>query len=178
MLGMVFTELIEMVEDKFSPEVADEMAEAAQAAGGGVYTAVGAYPVEQIGVMIGRLSELTQVPADELERVFGHHLLGRFAQSHPGHFTRHPDVFDFLAAIDSDIHVEVKKLYSNATLPRFSVIARDDTTLHLRYTSPRRMERLALGLIEALGTHAGQPLSVTCEPQGEGCVFTIRKLHP
>jgi len=178
MLGMVFTELVEMVEDKFSPEIADEMMDAAQAAGGGVYTAVGAYPVEQIGIMVARLSERTQMPVDDLVRAFGRHLMGRFAQSHPGHFTRHPDVFDFLASIDSDIHVEVKKLYSNATLPRFAVLARDDETLHLRYTSPRRMEMLAVGLIEELGAHAGQPLSVTWEPHDEGCVFIIRKQRP
>lgn len=178
MLGMVFTELIEMVEDKFSPEVADDMMDAAQAAGGGVYTAVGAYPVEQIGVMVDRLSEITQVAAHDLVRDFGRHLLGRFAQSHPGHFERHPDVFDFLAAIDSDIHVEVKKLYSNATLPRFRVVSRDDTTMRLRYDSPRRMEMLALGLIEQLGEHAGQPLSTTCAQDDGGCLFIIRKIRP
>ena len=178
MLGMVFTELIEMVEDRFSPEVADEMMEAAEALGGGVYTAVGSYPVDQIGAMVGRVSEITKVPVPDLVRAFGHHLLARFAQSHPGHFQRHPDVFDFLAAIDSDIHVEVKKLYTNATLPRFSVLSRDDTTLRLRYTSPRRMEALALGLVEQLGEHAGQPLAITSEPDAQGCVFTIRKIRP
>ncbi len=178
MLGMVFTELIEMVEDRFSPEVADEMMEAAESAGGGVYTAVGSYPVDQIGVMVTRLSEITKVPVPDLVRAFGHHLLARFAQSHPGHFQRHPDVFDFLAAIDSDIHVEVKKLYTNATLPRFSVLSRDDTTMRLRYISPRRMEELALGLMEQLGEHAGQPLAITSEPDGQGCVFTIRKIRP
>lgn len=178
MLGMVFTELVEMVEDKFSPEVADDIMDAAQSAGGGVYTAVGTYPVEHIGVMVNRLSEITQVPAQDLVRDFGRHLLGRFAQSHPGHFDRHPDVFDFLAAIDSDIHVEVKKLYSNATLPRFRVVLRTDSVMHLRYDSPRRMEMLALGLIEQLGEHAGQPLATTCEHDDGGGLFIIRKVQP
>ena len=48
MLGMVFTELIEMVEEKFSPEIADQMVEAAEREGGG------AYPAEQVGLMVAR----------------------------------------------------------------------------------------------------------------------------
>lgn len=176
MLGMVFTELIEMVEDKFSPEIADKMIEAAEDEGGGVYTAVGAYPAEHVQVMVGRLADLTGIPANELVRVFGRHLLGRFAESHPGHFQRHPDVFDFLARIDWDIHVEVKKLYSNATLPRFEVLSRSADILELRYTSPRRLELLALGLIEQLGEFAGQPLQVTVSPDDKGCTFAIAKV--
>ncbi len=176
MLGMVFTELIEMVENKFSPEIADQMVEAAEAQGGGVYTAVGTYPPEQVGVMVGRLSELTGVPAADLVRAFGRHLLRRFAESHPGHFKRHPEVFDFLSRIDSDIHVEVKKLYEHATLPRFAVLARDEQTLKLRYNSPRRLEVLAAGLIEELGEHLGQPVAVESLPDAEGCTFVIRKL--
>lgn len=176
MLGMVFTELIEMVEDKFSPEIADKMIEAAEDRGGGVYTAVGAYPAEQVQVMVGRLSEITGIPAAELVRAFGRHLLGRFAESHPGHFQRHPDVFDFLERIDSDIHVEVKKLYSNAILPRFTVLSRSDEVLELRYTSPRRMELLAQGLIEQLGEFAGQQLEVTAHSDDTGCTFAITKL--
>ena len=175
MLGMVFTELIEMVEDKFSPEIADQMVEAAEVAGGGVYTAVGTYPPEQVSIMVTRLSELTGVPARDLVHAFGRHLLERFAQSHPGHFERHPEVFDFLSSIDSDIHVQVKKLYENATLPRFSVLSRDAQTLRLRYQSPRRLEILAAGLIEQLGVYTGQLLTVECLPDDEGCEFVIRK---
>ncbi len=176
MLGMVFTELIELVEEKFSPEIADQMVEAAEREGGGAYTAVGAYPAEQVGLMVARLSELTGTPAADLVRAFGRHLLTRFAQSHPNHFDRHPEVFDFLAHVDSDIHVEVKKLYTNATLPRFKVLSRDADVMHLRYTSPRRLEALAIGLIEELGAYAGQPLQVTPQPDDEGCTFVIRKV--
>ncbi len=175
MLGMVYTELIEMVESRFSPEVADQMVEAAEAAGGGVYTAVGSYADEQVLLMVGRLSELTGAPVPDLVRAFGHHLLQSFAHSHPGHFQRHPDVFDFLAHIDSGIHVEVKKLYENAILPRFAVLSRDERCMRMRYTSPRRMEVLAVGLIEELGNHAGQPLQVEALSDDQGCTLVITK---
>lgn len=176
MLGLVFTELIEMVEDRFSEEVADRMIEAVEGQGGGVYTAVGSYPHEQIGAMVARLSEVTGLPADDLVRAFGRHLLTRFAASHPGPFVRHPDVFDFLAAIDSDIHVQVRKLYAAATPPRFEVLARDERTLRLQYISPRRLESLALGLMEQLGEHLGQPIRIEVEPAGEHTEFVIHRV--
>ena len=41
MLGMVFTELVEMVENRFSPELADAVLQEAAPGHGGAYTAVG-----------------------------------------------------------------------------------------------------------------------------------------
>ena len=43
MKGVVFTEFLEMVEDRFSPEMADRIIEGAELASGGVYTTVGTY---------------------------------------------------------------------------------------------------------------------------------------
>lgn len=176
MLGMVFTELVEMVEARFSPEIADHMIEAAAGDGGGAYTAVGKYPPEQLLAMVMRLSELTGVAVPDLVRAFGRHLLTRFSQVHPAHFERHTDLFDFLAAIDGDIHKEVHRLYPAAALPRFEVLSRDATSMALRYTSPRQMQMLALGLIEQLAEHCGQPVDVTLEPAEGGATFHIRRL--
>lgn len=175
MLGLVFTELVEMVEDRFSPEMADHILEAAEAAGGGAYTKLGHYPYEQMQAMVTRLSELSGTPAPELVRAFGHHLLDRFAQGYPGHFQRHQRLFDFLAAIDSEIHVEVHRLYADATLPRFDVLSRDERSMALRYRSPRRMEMLALGLMERLAEHCGEPVSIRMEDAPDGCVFHLQR---
>ncbi len=43
MKGIVFTEFLEMVEEKFSPELADRIVEEAELPSGGVYTTVGTY---------------------------------------------------------------------------------------------------------------------------------------
>lgn len=175
MLGMVFTELVEMVEERFSPETADRMLDAAQAAGGGAYTTLGHYPFEQMHLMVDRLSQLTGEPAPQLVRSFGHHLLDRFAQGYPGHFQRHPRLFDFLAAIDGDIHVEVHRLYADTTLPRFDVLSRDERAMTLRYRSPRQMEMLALGLMERLAEHCGEAVSIEMQACEGGCLFHVRR---
>ena len=52
MLGIVFTEFMEMVEERFSPEVLDRIMEQAAPANQGAYTAVGYYPHEEILALV------------------------------------------------------------------------------------------------------------------------------
>lgn len=176
MLGLVFTEFIELVEQKFSPEVADAVLQEA-APNGGAYTAVGYYPHEEIVALVVALSGQTGVPVPDLVRAFGHHLLGRFTEGHAAVFARHTHLFDLLAAIDGQIHVEVRKLYDQATLPRFSVLSRDDQRMALFYESPRGMDQLALGLIEGAAEHYGEPCTIERAPHEHegrpGVLFTI-----
>ena len=165
MLGLVFTEFVEMVEDRFSPEVADEVVEAVGAPNGGAYTAVGYYPHQEIVAMVQALSE--------------RHLLGRFAVGHSELFTRHTGLFGFLAAVDGEIHAHVRKLYDQASLPRFTVIARDDDRMQLLYESTRSMEDLALGLIEGAADHYGETVRVASSrwtgDGRQGTLFTIER---
>ncbi len=176
MLGMVFTEFVEMMEQEFSPAVADEVLRAVPLANGGAFTAVGYYPHEDAVRLVMALSERTGTPPAELLRAFGRHLMSRFTEHHREMFTGHQGVFDLLAAIDGHIHVHVSRLYHNATLPRFTVLRRTEDRLELRYSSPRRMEALAVGLIEGAAAHFGQPCDVTHAPaeDGEGgTIFTV-----
>lgn len=182
MLGLVFTEFVELVEDKFSPETADAVIAEVAAPHGGAYTAVGYYPHEEMVAMVGALSRQTGVAAPELVRGFGGHLLHRFAAAHGELFARHGRLFDFVAAIHDEIHVEVRKLYDQATLPTFTVLSRDERTLRLLYQSPRAMQQLAQGLLEQAAVHYGEPCDISHAayhgPQGAGVLFTLLKHSP
>ena len=65
MLGMVFTELIEMVESRFSPALADSVLRAVPLSNDGAYTAVGYYPHEEILALVGELSQRTGITEAE-----------------------------------------------------------------------------------------------------------------
>ncbi|MEW9900820.1 heme NO-binding domain-containing protein [Chitinivorax sp. PXF-14] len=179
MLGMVFTEFIEMVEDRFSPEVADAILSAAELPHGGAYTAVGYYPHEEIVRLVGLLSAQTQMPAVDLVRAFGEHLLGRFTVLYPQMFSRHTNLLDFLASIDGEIHVEVRKLYPDAQLPRFSILSRSPDHIALFYQSPREMDALAEGLMLGAIRHFGVPHRLTRRAgmhEGQpGIVFDVHR---
>lgn len=181
MLGMVFTEFIELVEERFSPEMADQVLQDVAPANAGAYTAVGYYAHEEMVAMVTALSARTGVPVADLLRTFGEHLLMRFTQMHAPMFARYPNFYDMVAAIDGHIHVEVRKLYQEAMLPHFTVLERTDERVLLFYESPRRLELLAQGLLDAAARHYGQPSRIThtdfTGPEGRpGVLFTIERL--
>jgi len=179
MLGMVFTEFVELVEERFSPALADAVLQDVASPHGGAYTAVGYYPHEEMLAMVGALSTRTGVAAPELVKAFGHHLLTRFTQGHGEMFARSTNLFDFVVSIDGHIHVEVHKLYDRATLPRFKVMSRTLTTMTLLYQSSRHLEMLAQGLLEGAAQHYREDCRITHAPyrgdQGDGVLFTLDK---
>lgn len=182
MLGMVFTEFLDMVENRFSPEIADAIIVDADLPHGGAYTAIGYYPHEEMVSLVVQLSRHTQVPTADLVKAFGHHLVGRFRTLYPQLFETTHTLFDFLEAIDGEIHREVRKLYPNALLPRLRTLRRTEAHLELAYESPRSMENLAEGLILGAIDHFHEPCVVTLEerPQAEGGplpVFVLERQH-
>jgi hypothetical protein len=147
MKGVVFAEFIEMVEEKFSLELADRIIHQAELASGGAYTSLGTYDHCEIIKLVENLSQETQIPVAELVKVFGQHLAQRFHQTFPVFFQNSTDMFEFLHNVDSYIHVEVKKLYPDAELPSITCTLQEAEKLHLNYSSRRPFADLAEGLI-------------------------------
>jgi hypothetical protein len=184
MLGMVFTELVEMVEETFSPEIADAVLRDVAPENGGAYTSVGYYDHNELVALVVALSQRTGVPVPTLVQAFGKHMLGRFTALFPQMFERHTHFFDFVASIDGQIHVEVRKLYANARLPRFQVLSRSDDELRLLYQSSRDMQPLAIGLLEGAAAHYGFVCRIDTEAADaaaadagpSGTVFRIQRV--
>ena len=160
MKGVVFTEFLEMVEDHFSPDIADQIVEASDLPSGGVYTAVGTYDHAEIVTLVQNLSAETKIGINDLLHAFGKHLFGRFVEGYPNFFEGEQDAFQFLQSVEEYIHVEVKKLYPDAELP--SVIATLEEPNHLKivYRSDRNMGDLAHGLIEGCVKHFAEPIDI------------------
>ncbi len=172
MLGVVFTEFLEMVETKFSPEMVDQLLDEVAPENGGAYTAVGYYPHEQMVAFVRTLSRHTGVPEAALIESFGMHLFGIFVRNYPQMFAGRHDAFELLAQVDGEIHREVRKLYPNAHLPRFTTEQHDAQTLVLRYESERHLQDLALGLIRACLAHFSDRAELRMESgthEGRAC---------
>ena len=103
MKGVVFTEFLEMVEDHFSPDIADQIIENAELPSGGVYTAVGTYDHTEIVTLVQNLSAETKLGIDQLLHAFGKHLFGRFAEGYPTFFEDQHDAFQFLQSVEEYI---------------------------------------------------------------------------
>lgn len=169
MKGIVFSEFIEMVEDTFSPEIADEIIEASSTklASAGSYTAVGVYDHLELVELVSELSKRSGIDVHSLVKTFGRHLAGRFAEIYPSFFEEVDSTLDFLESVDNHIHVEVLKLYPDAELPRFKT-ERDGDQLIMEYASNRPFSALARGLIEGSGLYFGEQLEVAEEDLSNG----------
>ena len=110
MKGIVFSELMQMVEEKFSFDIADQMIENCNLASGGSYTRVGNYDHVEVLQLVTELSKITGTPVADLVFAFGNHLAGRFSRLYPQFFSDAPSTFDFLESVDRHIHVAVLKL--------------------------------------------------------------------
>ena len=161
MKGIVFAEFTEFAEAQFGFDLVDEVIEAADLPSGGSYTAVGTYDHREMLSLVTELSARTQIPVEELCRLYGRHLLGRFSVLYPGFFEGVPDCFSFLKTIEDHIHVEVKKLYPDAELPSFSYENGSSDTLTLIYRSRRPFGHLARGLVEGAIDHFGENIKTS-----------------
>lgn len=168
MKGIVFTEFLEMVEDKFSEDMVDDIIDDADLESGGVYTAVGTYPHSEIVDLVVALSQHSGIDVPVLIKTFGHHLFGRFTELYPNFFPEGQNAFVFLESIENYIHVEVKKLYPDAELPTFDTHQDGDNTLVMLYQSKHPFATLAEGLIEGCLQHFDESATVTARDLSEG----------
>lgn len=177
MKGIVFTEFIEMVEDKFSFDIADQIIEDADLESGGVYTAVGNYDHGEMLQLVGNLSEQTNVCPAMLVHTYGEHLFGQLAKLYPNFFETVDNALEFLASVDQYIHVEVRKLYPDAELPDFQYEDITEDSMVMLYKSSRPFADLAEGMIKSCIEHFKEKISVEREdmpgPAGTHAKFTL-----
>lgn len=161
MKGVVFTEFMDLVDEKFSPEILEKVLEKANPPNGGAYTAVGTYDHGEILAMVTALSEEVDLPVPTLVKVFGQHLFGQFMKKYPMFGAE--DTFSMLERVDNHIHVEVRKLYPDAALPKFDFQRPADNVLIMDYRSTRPFADLAEGLILGCAEHYGETIALERE---------------
>lgn len=152
-----------MVEQTFSVDLVEEILEEADLPSGGIYTAVGTYDHQEMVSLLVLLSQKTGTPIPDLLRAFGQYLFGEFARLYPTFFEGVSSAIDFVARIESVIHVEVRKLYPDAQLPRFQVLHHTPDYLEIIYRSDRHLADLAHGLIESCAAYFGESETVQIE---------------
>lgn len=167
MKGIIFLEFLELVENKFGLDVADEMIESSDLASSAAYTSVGTYEFDEMVQLVTHLSRLTQIAVPDLLQVYGTHLLGRFADHYPVHFEGVQSTFEMLEKLDGTIHVEVKKLHPEAELPSFTPSRISDDCLELLYESDKPLSTLAFGLIAGCAGYFGESIDIQMNDESQ-----------
>ena len=167
MKGVIFTEFFELVEQTWGLDMVDDLIEACELPSKGIYTAVGTYDHREIVSLVQELSRRSEMPLPDLLRTFGEFLFGRFVGLYPQFFEGITSALDFLEKVESYIHVEVKKLYPDAMLPKFDTTRTDENHLVMVYLSERHLQDVAHGLILGCCKHFGSDCEVNMEAPGE-----------
>ncbi|WP_044871337.1 heme NO-binding domain-containing protein [Pseudomonas sp. LFM046] len=174
MKGVVFTEFLELVENRFGLEALDDVINRAHLDNDGAYTAVGTYEHQDMVKLVVALSEVTGVTVPDLIRTFGEYLFKRFTLGYPRLFQGVNSTFDFLSSIEHHIHVEVRKLYPDAELPTFAYESQGPDRLVMIYQSRRPFADLAEGLIRGCIEHYDESIEVQREDLESGAINRSR----
>ena len=182
MKGVIFRAFFSHVEEMHGEEFLEELIEDAQLENGGAYTAVGTYDADELVTLVVGLSEKTGAGAPKILRGFGFALFNLLAQTYPGLIEHCKDSFALISAIDNFIHVEVKKLYPDADLPRFKILQKGTDRLTVQYESTRGFSDLAEGLFEGCFQFFGEDVETTSHDVSQGektsVTFSFKRRRP
>lgn len=148
MKGFIFTEFLDLVEDKFGLEMVDKIITQSNLDSGGIYTSIGTYDFSEMLGLVSNLSKNTDIAIDDLLIVYSQHLFKVLVRSHPYLIEHYKDPMEFLASIENHIHIEVQKIYPEAQLPTFEMVERHDKHMTMIYKSDRALYMLGKGLMD------------------------------
>lgn len=179
MKGIIFTEFLEMVEEKFDYRMVDQIITDANDPNDGAYTSVNSYDHTQLVNMVVALHKRSGISLRDLLLTYGEYLFGGLAKNYPYLIEGITDPFEMLLNIEILIHTEVRKLYPEANPPKFTGTRIDENTIELVYNSHRSMGDVAEGLIHGCGHHFGEKYKIeqlSSENGGQTVKFRIEKV--
>jgi hypothetical protein len=177
MKGIVFTEFLELVENKFGLEIVQRIIDECDLNTNGIYTSVGIYSHKDMFKMVEKLAQIKGIPVPELLTVFGEYFFVTLSNDYP-HFMEKSNLFTFLDSIEKYIHPEVLKLYPEAELPTFETEINNKAEMTLHYMSSRKLSDLAIGLIKGASKYFNETvdiLKISEAYNGEKVVLKIKK---
>ena len=175
MKGIVMTLFADMVIEQSGMKSWEKILD--QSGSEGIFTSGMNYEDEELGKLVQHFSETTSHCPHSVVRKFGSYLGESFQSLYPGYFDGHASLFSFLESVEVVIHVEVKKLYPDASLPKFVYERAGMRTLRMDYLSNRNLCDLAHGLIEDSARHFQTDCTIDhdlCVKRGSDyCSFVI-----
>lgn len=172
MKGSVFQGLSEFIESKFGLDVWQEIIDNNELESEGEYLASDNYSDSELITVITALSKITNLTPEEIQRQFGEVFFDTLMGLVISRVKEIDDLFDFLRAVDTVIHVEVQKSDPMAYLPSLFYDQPNKEILVIRYLSSRKMCYFAEGLILGAAKHFNQEVSIIqnqCMHKGADC---------
>jgi hypothetical protein len=172
MKGIIFNLLEEFVVETHGVERYEEILAGTALRTTEPFVGPGSYPDEDLMALVGTTVSHLGIDRNAALRAFGRFCIPRLAQRFPAFMAAHQHPKAFLLTVTKLHDLEVRKLYPDATPPRFGYESPGDDRLVMRYLSPRKLCALVAGLIEGVADHYGAPIGqeqVRCMEAGADC---------
>ena len=147
MKGAVFIALNDFIETLYGIDRWESILNEVNPASGGIYTSVQNYDDTEMVALVHAICRQLDVTRAQALGILGEYLFGILNSKYPIFTSLQPDFFKFLAGVESIVHTEVRKLFSDVKLPLIIPVESTEKTMVLRYESERKMCELAEGLI-------------------------------
>lgn len=126
----------------------------------GIYTSGESYSDDELFALVGEICIALDMPAEKVVGIFGEYLFDQLDARHPDFTANASELKSFLISVDTVIHGEVLKLYTNPNLPRFEYQDKGEKQLTMLYRSPRKLCILAEGLVRGAAKRFGNEVSI------------------
>lgn len=172
MKGIIFNLLEDMIVEKWGDDVYEDILATTALQSKDPFVAPGTYPDADLMALVMAVSKRFNMTVPDVLRNFGRFCLPKLLERYPHFAAKFSHPKDFLASIDSVVHVEVNKLYSQVETPSFQYQSPDADTLIIVYKSKRKLCHFMEGLLDGVAEYFKQPFSYKqnqCLLQGADC---------
>ncbi len=177
MKGVVFNIFEDFVVESYGAETYEALLDAAEIPSEEPFLGPRTYPDEMMTALVVAASRSLGVEIPLLLRLFGGALFHGLHARAPSLANAYDDPRIFLLAVESVVHMEVRKLYPESYVPTFEYETPDEDSVILTYRSRRKLCHLMEGLLDGMADHFGTSIEhhqSRCMHEGnESCEFVI-----
>ncbi|MEM8924693.1 MAG: heme NO-binding domain-containing protein [Actinomycetota bacterium] len=175
MKGSIFNLFEDFVVTSYGEDVYEDLVDATTLETAGPFVGPGNYPPGDLLALVGTACATFEVDVETLLRGFGRHAFPMLAASVPTLMEGLDTPFEFLLALETLIHTEVRKLDHDADPARFTVTRTSDDSLTLHYESPFGLFALVEGMFDGIGDYFDTELHYErVAVDGTNATFTVR----
>lgn len=178
MKGVLFTELIEMMEDLMGLEFTNKVIEEAKLENKGAYTSIGYYQHQDMLKLLDSLGKYIENPRNVVLKSYGEYFFQRTSANYPNKIEQYKNTFSLLKQAPQILDQEIRKLEPKASIPEIKTEYLSQESMKILYHSEEKMSYLLEGLITGCIGYFQESISLKREnldQEGTKVRFVLQK---
>jgi len=188
MKGIIFTEFLDLVEERFGLEMVDQIICQSRLESNGEYTSLGTYNFYEMLQLLHNLSKNKSISIANLLGAYSAKIFSDMDAIHPEMLTSYSGPIEMIAAMNEHIEMifntkntpplRLLEVKSFSPLPHFAIKEKTKNLLIINYKSDRGLQYFWLGLMHEMFKHFNETATIVLEnikKDGTEIKFTINK---